>query len=60
LEKVTAHVFDGNAASARVLEKCGFTREGFLRHHYRKDGRLLDGIAYGLLREGCLPPPVAR
>jgi RimJ/RimL family protein N-acetyltransferase len=28
LEKITAHVFSFNSASARVLEKCGFEQEG--------------------------------
>ena len=31
LVKITAHVFSHNPASARVLEKCGFREEGFLR-----------------------------
>ncbi len=50
LEKVTAHVFKGNAASARVLEKAGFEREGLLRRHYRKNDRFLDVWLYGLLK----------
>jgi RimJ/RimL family protein N-acetyltransferase len=50
LVKVTAHVFATNPASARVLEKCGFEQEGYLRRHYRKDGQYLDALAYGLLR----------
>lgn len=51
LAKITAHVFAGNAASMRVLEKCGFRQEGFLRKHHVKDGRLLDAHLFGLLRE---------
>lgn len=50
LIKLTAHVFASNTASARVLEKCGFTDEGYLRQHYVKDGRAIDAKAYGLLR----------
>lgn len=42
LAKITAWVFAFNAASARVLEKCGFKEEGYLKKHYRKDGRLID------------------
>lgn len=42
LAKITAWVFAFNAASARVLEKCGFEQEGYLKKHYRKDGRLID------------------
>jgi RimJ/RimL family protein N-acetyltransferase len=47
--KVTAHVFAANRASVRVLEKCGFQAEGYLKKHYRKDGVFIDARAYGLL-----------
>lgn len=50
LQKITAHVFHFNAASARVLEKAGFQREGYLPRHYLKDGQFIDSIAYGRLR----------
>jgi len=50
LEKITAQVFDGNDASCRVLEKCGFHQEGFLQKHLVKDGKMLDVKAYGRLR----------
>jgi ribosomal-protein-alanine N-acetyltransferase len=51
LVKITAHVFSFNAASMRVLEKCGFEREGLLRKHQLKDGQFIDAYVYGLLRE---------
>ena len=44
-------VFTGNPASARVLEKCGFVQEGYLRKHYLKDGKFIDARLFGLLRE---------
>jgi RimJ/RimL family protein N-acetyltransferase len=50
LVKITAHVFSHNPASARVLEKCGFQEEGFLRRHFLKDGQFLDARLFGLLR----------
>ncbi len=50
LLKIAAHVFDFNIGSARVLEKCGFEQEGFLRKHYLKDGKLIDARLYGLLK----------
>jgi RimJ/RimL family protein N-acetyltransferase len=50
LVKITAHVFAHNPASARVLEKCGFQEEGFLRKHYRKDGQFIDARLFALLR----------
>jgi [ribosomal protein S5]-alanine N-acetyltransferase len=51
LAKITAHVFSFNDASARVLEKCGFEQEGYVRQHLQKDGRLIDVKLYGLLKE---------
>lgn len=51
LEKITAHVFADNAASAKVLEKCGFVQEGYLRRHYLKDGKYLDARLYALVKE---------
>ena len=50
LLKITAHVFIHNSASARVLEKCGFQQEGFLRKHFLKDGRFIDGWLFALLK----------
>lgn len=50
LRRFFAEVFESNPASMRVLEKCGFTREGVLRQHAFKDGRYLDEIVYGLVR----------
>ncbi len=49
LERLEAHVFSTNPSS-RVLEKCGFTREGVLRHAARKRGRLLDLEVWARLR----------
>jgi RimJ/RimL family protein N-acetyltransferase len=49
LAKITAHVFSHNPASARVLEKCGFDQEGFLRKHFLKDGQFIDARLFGLL-----------
>jgi RimJ/RimL family protein N-acetyltransferase len=50
LSKITAHVFAFNSASARVLEKCGFEQEGYLKKHYVKDGKLIDARLYALSR----------
>ena len=50
LHKITAHVFAHNPASARVLEKCGFQEEGFLRRHFHKDGHFIDARLFALLR----------
>jgi RimJ/RimL family protein N-acetyltransferase len=50
LTKITAHVFTCNPASARVLEKCGFEKEGLLRRHFLKEGKFLDAWPYALLK----------
>lgn len=52
LLRIFAHVFQRNAASARVLEKCGYQREGVLRSSAVKDGEVLDEYLYASVREG--------
>ncbi|MCU1264708.1 MAG: acetyltransferase [Acidobacteria bacterium] len=49
--RLTAHVLASNVASARVLEKNGFTAEGYLRKHFLKDGQLIDARYYGVLKD---------
>jgi RimJ/RimL family protein N-acetyltransferase len=56
LERIFASVFASNPASMRVLEKCGFTREGVLRRHILKEGRYLDQIVYAVLQSEVQPP----
>ena len=51
LIRLTAHVFDFNVGSARVLEKSGFQLKGRLRRHYRKDGKTFDGLLYAKLKD---------
>lgn len=48
--RITAHVFESNPASTRVLEKCGFQLEGHLRKCHLKDGRYIDVRLYALVR----------
>jgi len=43
--------FATNLASARVLEKAGFTREAVLRSSAVKEGRVLDQWLYAVTRE---------
>lgn len=52
LVKITAHVFDFNAGSARVAEKAGFMLEATLRMHYKKDGKIFDCKAYAKFADG--------
>ncbi|MEM1062708.1 MAG: GNAT family protein [Planctomycetota bacterium] len=49
--RVTATTFATNHASARVLEKNGFAREGLMRKYHRKRGHYLDAVLYALIRE---------
>jgi [ribosomal protein S5]-alanine N-acetyltransferase len=50
LNSVVAHHFVGNAASGRVLQKAGMTREGHLRQHVKKGDRFEDLHCYSILR----------
>lgn len=51
LEKVSARVVPENVASYRVLENCGFAREGLLRSDFRaSDGSLHDVYMYSVVR----------
>ncbi|MCH1919310.1 GNAT family N-acetyltransferase [Shewanella sp. A3A] len=51
LHKIVGRCVDGNAASARVLEKSGFQLEGILRHNHQIGGYWLDERYYGMLAE---------
>ena len=46
LVRLESPVFAWNPASMRVLEKCGFKREGVLRRSLVKDGELIDQVLY--------------
>ena len=48
--RICAEVFSPNAASLRVLEKCGFVREGIKRKSVFKNGTFYDGVVCALLR----------
>ena len=49
--RLQASVFDANPASARVLQKAGYTLEGRLRRAYTKDGHQGDLLVYARLRD---------
>ena len=51
LVRLYATVKEWNPASARVLEKCGFTLEARLRRSFTKDGKTGDLFLYALVRE---------
>lgn len=51
LRRVHARVWHPNTKSARVLEKAGFTLEGRLRQDIKRNGRWMDVLVFGVLRE---------
>ncbi len=51
LEKITAHVFNFNKASCRVLEKNNYKLEGKLEKEIKKDGKLIDVLLFGKTRK---------
>jgi RimJ/RimL family protein N-acetyltransferase len=56
LHKVTAETDARNAASARLLQRVGFTREGLLRSHTWIKNEWTDDVLYGLLADEWLLP----
>nr|WP_320160292.1 GNAT family protein [uncultured Methanoregula sp.] len=51
LVRIQAGIFANNPASARVLEKCGFLREGVHKNAITKNGVLMDEIMYAILKK---------
>jgi ribosomal-protein-alanine N-acetyltransferase len=54
LHRVEAACIPGNVASARVLEKCGFVREGMARRYLCINGSWQDHYLYGLMEDDFL------
>ena len=50
-QRIYAYVFEGNHASARVLEKAGFIAEGHLRMSAFKAGQFADQVLYARVAE---------
>lgn len=53
LRRLYAMPYAWNPASARVLEKAGYTLEGTLRENAIKDGKIVDQWMYAILRSEC-------
>lgn len=51
LVRIEADIDPRNEASARLLERLGFVREGLLRKRWRVNGEICDSAFYGLLAE---------
>lgn len=52
LHRVYCGVYEWNAASMRVLEKCGYVREGIARRAAIKDGKIIDLHQFALCKAG--------
>ncbi len=59
LDRVGAYSNVEHVRSQRALERIGFRREGVLRRYHRHDGRALDVVIFGLLREDWESVPLA-
>jgi ribosomal-protein-alanine N-acetyltransferase len=55
LNRVEAACLPNNAASIRLLEKVGFTREGYARKFLCIDGLWQDHLLYGMVRDDPRP-----
>ncbi len=49
--RIYAGVFEYNPASMKVLEKCGFQKEGIARKALIKNGKIWDEHRYAIVRE---------
>lgn len=50
LHRIEAMVGPSNTPSLRLIESLGFTKEGHLREHYFKDGKIEDSVIFSLLK----------
>ncbi len=57
LHRIEAACMPTNETSIRVLERTGFTREGFAREYLRIDGVWSDHLLYGLVDVDLRSPP---
>jgi diamine N-acetyltransferase len=53
LHRVQLYVIEGNEAALRTYEKCGFKREGVLRHAVHIDGEYRDLVVMAVLENGA-------
>lgn len=50
IDRVQAYVFEGNEASERVLVKCGYEYEGFLRKSHKKGNTFHNSKLYAKIK----------
>lgn len=49
LKRVQAYVLEGNSTSVRVLEKCGFKYEGYLRKSHTQGNKFVNSLLYAIV-----------
>lgn len=52
--RIHCGVFEYNLASQRLLEKCGFQKEGIFKKAISKKGKIWDEVRFAKLKEGIL------
>lgn len=60
IDRLEARCSVDNVASAHVLERCGFRREGLLRGYFQLAGRRVDNWIYAILRTDFFAPSGER
>jgi UDP-4-amino-4,6-dideoxy-N-acetyl-beta-L-altrosamine N-acetyltransferase len=50
LHMLFGEIFEYNKANIRLFEKCGFKRDGVLRHRLYRDGKYWNSIFYSILK----------
>ncbi len=60
LRRIEAACLPENAASVRLLEHVGFTREGYARSYLCIAGNWRDHLLYAILADDPIRPPVGR
>jgi UDP-4-amino-4,6-dideoxy-N-acetyl-beta-L-altrosamine N-acetyltransferase len=50
LHMLFGEIFEYNKANIRLFEKCGFKRDGILRHRLYRDGKYWNSIFYSILK----------
>ena len=58
LHRIEANYMPRNARSARVLERCGFVREGFAEAYLEINGKWEDHVLTSLTNRDHAPPRV--
>lgn len=50
LQRIEAFVGPNNTPSLKLMEKFGFTKEGHMRQHFRRDDKTEDSLIFSLLK----------